>query len=162
MENPENKKSGTHESGTWAVRTNNLGVNALLPEVVSLGPRWKLMLTILPLRLKKSCEYFPLRAKRLGILPISSIMCAMWSKIEGVRRTGSRTGCKRGFSMNSFSRTSCSTTNKTKNTQGEGRLGRPRIISGGWSPDSSWLVPFWSLEAYLHLYFYFVYIPKFR
>lgn len=44
----------------------------------------------------------------------------------------------------------------------KGRLGKSRIISGGWLPDSSWQVPFWCLEAYRHFNFYFVYIPRFR
>lgn len=34
---------------------------------------------VLPLRLKNSREYFPDRAKCLGILPSSSMMWAMWS-----------------------------------------------------------------------------------
>lgn len=83
------------------------------------------MLTILPLRLKKSCEYFPLRAKRLGTLPTSSIMCAMWSKTEG-REEQDQGQAGRGFSMTSLSRTSCFkvTTNRTKGTQGEtGKVG---------------------------------------
>lgn len=47
---------------------------------------------VLPLRLKNSREYFPDRAKCLGILPRSSMMCAMWSmeerkRSEGVRKT---------------------------------------------------------------------------
>lgn len=37
---------------------------------------------VLPLRLKNSREYFPDRAKCLGILPSSSMMWAMWSMEE--------------------------------------------------------------------------------
>lgn len=43
---------------------------------------------VLPLRLKNSREYFPERAKCLGILPSSSMMCAMWSMEERKKDTG--------------------------------------------------------------------------
>lgn len=43
---------------------------------------------VLPLRLKNSREYFPDRAKCLGILPSSSMMCAMWSMRERKKDTG--------------------------------------------------------------------------
>lgn len=48
----------------------------------------------LPLLLKNSREYFPERAKCLGIQPSSSMMWAMWS-IKGGKADGERGGIRR-------------------------------------------------------------------
>lgn len=50
---------------------------------------------VLPLRLKNSREYFPDRAKCLGILPSSSMMWAMWS-MRREKKKGYRNGEGKG------------------------------------------------------------------
>lgn len=51
---------------------------------------------VLPLRLKNSREYFPDRAKCLGILPSSSMMWAMWSMRREQKGHGSGEGTGKG------------------------------------------------------------------